>query len=161
MQKLKERSPEFGGDHVVDRVTARGGVVERGQSPKSAAELLSKTIESQIDFLLTYKDEEWPSGITQSGLVAAVGEACAQNTQWAISLFEELDRRREWASDLWEGAFWRVKLSDVPADKMTWLLGVLDQHFATSHLLQGLTFFLFNGVEFSKEKAPTEEPFKG
>ena len=82
----------------------------------------------------------------------AVGDACAQNTQWAISLFEELGRRQAWDSDLWESAFWRLKLSAVPADKLTWLLDVFDRHFANSPRLQGLTFFLFTGVEFSDRK---------
>ena len=74
-----------------------------------------------------------------------------------ISLFEELDRRQNWTSDLWEGAFWRLRLSALPAEKLTWLLEVFDKHFAGSPSLQGLTFFLFNGVEFTEQKAPPSE----
>jgi len=44
-------------------------------------------------------------------LVAAVGDACAQNPQWAISLFEELARRQNWTSDLWDGAFWSIRVA--------------------------------------------------
>ena len=157
LKRLKARAPEFREHDVVDRAISTSGVIDMGQSPKSAADLLSQKIDSQIEFLLTYKGESWPSGVTRAGLVATVGDACAQNTQWAISLFEELDRRQEWESDLWQGAFWRLRLSSVPAEKLSWLLDVLDKHFAKSPQLQGLTFFLFNGVEFSDQKAPPDE----
>lgn len=157
LKKLKHRSPEFRENDVIDRAITTGGVIDMNQSPKTAADLLSQRIESQIAFLLTYEGEPSPSGVTRAGLVAAVGDACAQNTHWAISLFEELDRRQEWDSDLWQGAFWRLRLSLVPSDKLTWLLDVLDKHFATSPQLQGLTFFIFNGVEFSDQKAPPDE----
>ena len=45
----------------------------------------------------------------------------------------------------------------MPADKLSWLLDVFDKHFANSPSLQGLTFFLFSGVEFSEQKAPPHE----
>jgi hypothetical protein len=157
LKRLKTRAPEFREDEAVDRAMRTGGVIDMAQSPKSAADLLSQKIDSQIEFLLTYQGEPHPSGVTRIGLVAAVGEACAQNHQWAITLFEELAKRQNWTSDLWEGAFWRLRLNALPAEKLTWLLEIFDKHFANSPNLQGLTFFLFNGVEFTDQKAPPQE----
>lgn len=157
LRKLKERSPDIREHAVTDKAISTSGVIDMAQSPKSAADLLSQKVDSQIDFLLTYRGEPFPSGITRTGLVAVVGDACAQNPQWAISLFEELANRENWESDLWEGAFWRLRLTVLPAEKLAWLLDVFDEHFANSPSLQGLTFFLFNGVEFTEQKAPPKE----
>ena len=152
LTRLKARSPEFSEHDVVDWATG-GRVIEMGQSPKSAADLLSQKIDLQIEFLLTYQGEPRPSGVTRSGLLTAVGHACAQNPQWAVALFEELAKRQNWTTDLWCGAFRRLRPSTLPAEKLTWLLEVFDKHLATSDRLQGLTFFLFSGVEFTEQKA--------
>ncbi|MEI6076344.1 MAG: DUF4020 domain-containing protein [Verrucomicrobiota bacterium] len=133
-----------------------GGVIDMAQSPKSAADLLSQGVAAQIEFLLSYQGEPRPSGVTRAGLVGKVGDACAQNSEWAISLFKELEKRQAWTSDLWEGAFWRLKLSALPPEDLAWLLGIWEIHFAESPRFHGLTFFLFNGVEFTEPKAPPQ-----
>jgi len=157
LDRTKLRSAERREQQVVDRAPAAGRVVNMGPSPESAANLLSQPIDSQIEFLLVYQGDPRSPAETRAKLVAAVGDACAQNPQWAVSLLEELAKRQNWTSDLWEGSFWRLRLSEVPAEKLTWLLHVFEKHFATSSSLQGLAFFLFNGVEFTEQKAPPRE----
>ena len=151
---LKVRAPEFAKPEMEDWVAPNGGVIDMAQSPKSVSDLLSQSVESQIEFLLTYQGEPRPSGVTRAGLVGKVGDACAQNSEWAISLFKELVNRQEWTSDLWEGAFWRLKLAALQPNDLIWFLGIWEVHFAASPRFHGLTFFLFNGVEFTEPKAP-------
>ncbi len=157
LKSSKERSPEFQEQSAINTINLEGEVFESDQSPISTADLLSKKICSQIEFLINYQGEKWPSRVTRAGLVAVVGDACSQNADWAMSLFEELDRRQEWRSDLWQGAFWRLKISSVSAERLGWLLEVIEKHFDASHELKGLTTFLFNGLEFSEQKAPSDE----
>ena len=45
---------------MVDRAIVTGGVIDMAQSPKSAADLLSQNIDSQIEFLLAYQGEPRP-----------------------------------------------------------------------------------------------------
>lgn len=155
---LRQREPDFRGHEGMDQVFFGGGQVTEGpRTPKSATDLLSSPPSSQIDWLLSYQGGRAPFEESREGLLHAVGDACAQNNAWGISLLEELGIRQAWKSDLWDAAFWRMNLSALPQDKLTWLLKSLESHFADSPSLQGLTVFLFHGVDFSDGKRPSAE----
>jgi hypothetical protein len=155
---LKQREPNFRGHEGMDQVFFGGGQVTEGpRTPKSATDLLSASPGSQIEWLLSYQGGKAPFEESREGLLHAVGAACAQNHAWGVSLLEELGTRQAWKSDLWDAAFWRMNLSALPQDKLTWLLKSLDSHFADSPSLQGLTVFLFHGVDFSDGKRPSAE----
>jgi hypothetical protein len=74
-----------------------------------------------------------------------------------MALLEELASRQAWTSDLWDAAFWRLNLIALPQEKLTWLLKVLETHFSDSPSLQGLSVFLFQGVDLSNAKRPSSE----
>ncbi len=155
---LNQRQPGFRGHEGMDQVFFGGGQMTEGpRSPKSATDLLSSPPGSQIDWLLSYQGGKAPFEESREGLLHAVGAACAQNHAWGVSLLEELGSWQAWKSDLWDAAFWRMNLSALPQDKLAWLLKSLESHFADSPSLQGLTVFLFHGVDFSEDKRPSLE----
>jgi hypothetical protein len=155
---LRQREPDFQGHAGMDQVYFGGGQVTEGpRTPKSVTDLLSASPSSQIEWLLSYQGGKAPFEESRKGLLHTVGAACAQNHAWGVSLLAELGTRQAWESDLWDAAFWRMNLSALPQDKLTWLLKSLESHFADSPSLQGLTVFLFHGVDFSEGKRPSAE----
>ncbi len=70
------------------------------QSPWSAEELLARDPEEQINDLLNFKGSRF-NGPDRDGLLAAIREACKQNSRWAFALTAVLVERSLWSSDLW------------------------------------------------------------
>ena len=158
LEKLKERRPGFRGFAGMDQVVfGATEVSESPRTPRSVADLLKRSPDSQLDWLMSYEGGPTPFGESREELLHAVGAACAQNPAWGISLLEALGSSQAWTSDLWNTAFWRVKLSSLPQEKLGWLLNSLEAHFANSPSLQGLCFFLFHSVEFSESKRPSAD----
>ena len=156
LEKLKQRQPDFRGYVGIDQVSfGETKEFEGPQTPRSVTDLLKSSPGSQMDFLLSFKGGKAPFEESREGLLHAVGAACAQNQSWGIALLEELGSRQEWKSDLWDAAFWRMSLSTMPEDKLTWLLGSLESRFAGSPNLQGLTFFFFHSIDLSEGKRPS------
>jgi hypothetical protein len=160
LKQLKARAPDFVGHEGMDQVMFGGGITEGtegARSPKTAADLIAEPAASQVDFLLTYTGGTAPFQESRDGLLVAIRTAAAQNQGWAADLLRELDKRQRWTSDLWDAAFWGMKLPSLAQEELNWLLQVLNAHFAHSTSLQGLSQFLFIQVDLSEGKEPSEE----
>ncbi len=155
---LQQREPEFRGYQGMDQAIYHEEAKWEGpRTPKSAIDLLSASPASQIDWLLSYKGGEEASEESRAGLLNAVGDACAQNHEWGFALLAELANRQAWKSDLWDAAFWKMNLCALPQDKLTWSLKSVESHFADFSNLQALSSFLFNNIDFSDGKRPSDD----
>jgi hypothetical protein len=155
LKQLKRRAPDFVGHEGMDQVMFGGGItegIEGARSPRSAADLIAEPAASQVDFLLSYTGGTAPFQESRDGLLVAIRTAAGQNQKWASALLRELDRRQQWATDLWDAAFWGMNISSLAQNELNWLLKVLEAHFAESPRLQGLSQFLFFQVDLSEGK---------
>lgn len=85
------------------------------QSPLSVEQLLDKEPREHLDYLLTYKEENF-NGPDRDGLIAVVKDVCQQNIEWAFSLTESLIERKLFASDLWPAIIRGWQEGDLSVD---------------------------------------------
>jgi len=69
------------------------------ESPITAAELLSKPPEEQLDFLISYRTTD-PMGASREGLFYELRKAIADQYGWGMDLLNALKRRGSWETDM-------------------------------------------------------------
>jgi SIR2-like domain/Domain of unknown function (DUF4020) len=69
-------------------------------SPMNAKELLSKSPEEQVDFLLSFEPHD-PLGPDREGLTRSVSEAVSISYDWGLRLARALDIKPQQKEDLW------------------------------------------------------------
>ena len=155
---LKRRYPEFIGTEGMDQAFSTGGEIQEGsRSPKTVVDLLSTAPSDLLGYLLEYVGGIPPFEPSREGLLHTVGTACVQNAMWAIDLLQCMADSQKWGSDLWTEIFWRIGVSQVPPDKLSWLLDLFEGELAESAELDALTHFLFQGLDMSAENRPAPE----
>jgi len=101
---IQEAHPDFGPrKHPdFDSWMSVGWVGPR--SPLTVDELLAKKPHEEIDWLLTYRGEEF-MGPDREGLLVTITEAMAQSFEWSWQLVVVLQEKEKWNSDVWGSIF--------------------------------------------------------
>ena len=87
-------------------------------------ELLKKDPREDIEWLLSYRGDGFHEPDRES-LLAAVGEAVAQQFDWGWQLATVLETRGEWTSDLWKGVFIGWRKGKMREEELTQVLAML------------------------------------
>jgi hypothetical protein len=92
--EFASKHPEFGPRDHPDMDRWMGPVRVGWESPSTDKELLSKTPEEQLEFLISFKPEH-PLGPSREGLIDNVRKAVANRYDWGMALMQGL-KQREW-----------------------------------------------------------------
>jgi hypothetical protein len=114
------------------------------QRPWSVEEMLGREPHEQLDDLLNFKGSRF-DGPDRDGLLAAVREACKQNSRWAFALADILAERSPWSSDLWSVVIRGLQESELTADGWRELLTTVsepDLHTAHAYDISQLLYAL-------------------
>lgn len=92
--EFKPREPDL--DGVIER-----RVHPKDQSPVTADDLIAKSPEEQIEFLLSYNPEYSPIGPSRDDLLRTAAVAAGRSFPWGLDLARSIEARGMWESDLW------------------------------------------------------------
>jgi hypothetical protein len=154
--EFSRKHPEFGPREHPDMGSWIGKVKVGWESPITAAELLSKPPEEQLDFLISFRPAD-PMGASREGLLHELRKGIAIRYSWGMELLDALKRRGSWEPDLLKAvvdAWGQADLAPAQWDEVLRFLleadGVIPlvAHEA-SHLLE-------NGISRSSNAIPDE-----
>lgn len=95
----------------------------RHVSPLSVKDLLSQSVESQIDHLISYENDNKNWGEpNRAGLVDAIASAAEQDLEWARALITSLIFRNITEGDIWERLAWRLNWHTKDPEFRRWFL---------------------------------------
>jgi len=155
---LKQRNPSFQGREGMDQAFfVFSGEVSYPEAEELVVVLLRSPIGEKLNSLLSCQQDNTPSAQSREDVLDAVRSACAKSPEWGISLLEGLAARQAWNSDLWNAALMQMNRSALPQEKQAWLLEVFERHYADFPNLLGLTYFLFQRVDFADEQPRSAE----
>lgn len=97
--EFSKKHPEFGPRDHPDMGSWIGKVKVGWESPITAAELLSKPPEEQLDYLISFRTTD-PMGPSREGLLVEVRKAIVSRYGWGKELLDALKRRGSWEPDL-------------------------------------------------------------
>lgn len=152
--EFARKHPEFGPRDHPDMDSWVGPVRVGWESPSTDRELLSKTPEEQVDFLISFKPEH-PLGPSREGLIDNVGKAVANRYDWGMALMHAL-KRREWPQpDLCKAVVDGWRQADLaPAQWEEILRFLLEDDRVAAFVVYEASSLLENGIAKSSNGIP-------
>jgi hypothetical protein len=124
------------------------------QSPTTVEEMLSKTPEEQMSFLLSFEENSF-IGPNRSGLLSTAQAATARSFEWGKNLAEALETRVLWDSDLWRSVVDGWNLRDLSDSEWSETLHYLrDKEQILRAIGSQVAVFLENGIKKPKNAIP-------
>jgi hypothetical protein len=115
-KKMKSKNPEYKEPEYLDLHHWIGSVYGP-ISPVSVEELLKKDPEQEIDWLLSFKGDDF-DGSDRDGLLNVINQAVVQNFDWGMKLLYGLRKKEACSSDVWNRALFGLR--DIPMDEGKW-----------------------------------------
>ena len=128
------------------------------QSPLTVAELIAKTPQEQIGFLLSYNPEYSPNCLTRTNLLHAVASAITKAYAWGIALAEILESRALWQSDMWPSIVdgWKARdLADAEWGEILRFLVKNARHLSVAKYQ--MATLLQNGAQKPEHSIPIDQ----
>ncbi|MDA2926861.1 DUF4020 domain-containing protein [Acidobacteria bacterium AH-259-G07] len=144
LQSIEEQYPHFQPREHPDLNWEEGEVRVGSISPVAVEELLGKNPANWLEYLLTFKGEDW-SGPTRDGLLQTVTEAVQREPKWGIVLAELLVGHKEWTSDLWQRILWGLTQARLTGERWTQVLKTADTDELVIAQEEALSDLLYQG----------------
>jgi len=146
--------PRFGPREHPDMDSWIGPVRAGWESPSTDRELLSKTPEEQVEFLISFRPEH-PLGPSREGLIDEVTKAVANQWDWGMALMHALKRRGWPQPDLCKAVVDGWRQPDLADAQWEEVLGfLLDNDQVLSFVVYEASLLLENGVARSSNAIP-------
>lgn len=152
--EIASKHPEFGPRDHPDMDSWIGPVRVGWESPSTDGELLSKTPEEQLEFLISYKPEH-PFGPSREGLIENLKKAVAHRYDWGVALAHSLKRRELSQPDLWKAVVDGWRQTDLTAGQWEETLGFL---LETDQVLTFVVYEASNLLEYGIAKSSNQIP---
>ena len=150
--EIASKHPKFGPREHPDMDSWFGPVRVGWESPSTDGELLSKTPEEQLEFLISFKSQH-PFGPSREGLVENVRKAVAHRYDWGVALAHALKRKSQ--PDLWKAVVdgWsQIDLTAAQWEEIIRFLLETDQ--VLTFVVYEASSLLENGITKSSNEIP-------
>lgn len=157
-QRLSARNPKFTqGEPWKPGEFMRDGEPYRGEkSPRTVAELLGSEPSTDLEFLVSYQGDSWPSP-SRPGLLQAIAMAAAQNASWMGKLFRSLAANAHWQSDIWPQILSSGRFANLdPTDAQWFLKDALPELLKTADNAPACARFIAHGTKVEEIRALPE-----
>jgi hypothetical protein len=148
LNAIQQEHPEFMRGEHPDMDAWIGPATFAGwESPRAIDELLSKTPEEQLDFLISYEPKNAFDEPSRRGLIQQITAAVARDFTWGMRLARALAEKELWNSDIWGGIVegWRTSVTKDEWQGVLQFLSDHDQMIGTS--LYSVAHLLDDGIE--------------
>jgi hypothetical protein len=117
------------------------------RSPLNVTELLSKSPEEWLEYLISYDPQNLQEP-SREGLLNKVEQAARQDFDWGLKLAVALSSKGEWSSDLWRRVIAQWRSQDLDEEQWRQVLGFLiDNEKMLPAVVYDACYLLENGIK--------------
>ncbi len=126
---------------------------EGPRSPLTVEELLGKSPEEAIDWLLVYQGDKF-MGPGRKGLLITIIEAVGQSFKWSWQLVMVLQEKEKWSSDIWGSVLNGWQKDSLTRNQWRKVLTLLTRHSQLHRFARPVADFLKQGVREGRGELP-------
>jgi len=126
---------------------------EGPRSPLTVEELLGKSPQKTIDWLLVYQGDKF-TGPDRKDLLTAIIEAVGQSFKWSWQLVMVLQEKEKWSSDIWGSIFNGWQKESLTKNQWRKVLTLLTRHSQLYRFARPVADLLEQGVRKGQGELP-------
>jgi Domain of unknown function (DUF4020)/SIR2-like domain len=153
---IREKHPEFAPGEHPDMDAWIGTVTTGWRSPRGFQEILSKTPEEQLDFIVDFEPKDFFREPSREGLLQELSTAFAHDFEWGMRFARALSARQLWKPDVWNAVVEGWKASVTGSQWPTILHFLLSKEHVLGPTMHAVARLLDDGVEKPDRAIPDD-----